>query len=154
MISLEDNKLRIGQVAERAGLRKSAIRYYEDIGLLPEAERVSGQRVYDPSILRRLAMIDVSQRVGLSLDEIGELIDAGGGPISDQMQSLADRKLPEVEALIARAEVMRAWLESASRCACERVEDCGLFDPETQGGCQQPIQLIPTSALQNGPRRS
>jgi MerR family transcriptional regulator, redox-sensitive transcriptional activator SoxR len=135
VISLEDNRLRIGEVAERAGLRKSAIRYYEEIGLLPEAERVSGQRVYDPSILRRLAMIESSQRVGLTLGEVGELIDAGDGPVSDRMQALAERKLPEVDALIARAEAMRAWLESASRCACERVEDCGLFDPRAQGDC-------------------
>ena len=60
MISLSDDKLRIGEVAERAGLRKSAVRYYEEIGLLPEPDRVSGQRIYDPSILRRLALIDVS----------------------------------------------------------------------------------------------
>ncbi len=48
MISLTDDKLRIGEVAEQAGLRKSAIRYYEAIGLLPEPERISGQRVYEP----------------------------------------------------------------------------------------------------------
>ena len=71
--------MRIGEVAEQAGLRKSAIRYYEEIGLLPEPERVSGQRVYGPSVLRRLALIDVSQRAGLSLDEIRELLDAGSG---------------------------------------------------------------------------
>lgn len=128
MISLEDDKLRIGQVAERAGLRKSAIRYYEEIGLLPEAERVSGQRVYDPSILRRLAMIEVSQRAGLTLDEIRELIDAGAGPISDQLAALAERKLPDVEALIARAQAMREWLLGAQACTCESIDECGLFD--------------------------
>ena len=130
MISLSDDKLRIGQVAEQAGLRKSAIRYYEEIGLLPEPERVSGQRVYNPSILRRLALIDVSQRAGLSLDEIRELVDAGSAPVSEQLQEIAAKKLPEVEALIARAEAMRAWLKTAQGCGCETIDECGLFDQD------------------------
>jgi MerR family transcriptional regulator, redox-sensitive transcriptional activator SoxR len=128
VISLSDDKLRIGQVAEQAGLRKSAIRYYEEIGLLPEPERISGQRVYDPSILRRLALIDVSQRAGLSLVEIRELVDAGSAPVSEQLQELAAKKLPEVEALIVRAEAMRDWLKTAQGCGCETIDECGLFD--------------------------
>jgi MerR family redox-sensitive transcriptional activator SoxR len=124
--------MRIGEVAEHAGLRKSAIRYYEEIGLLPEPERVSGQRVYEPSILRRLALIDVSQRAGLSLDEIRELVDAGSAPVSDQLHALARRKLPDVEALIARAEAMRDWLETAQGCNCQTIDECGLFDLNVQ----------------------
>jgi MerR family transcriptional regulator, redox-sensitive transcriptional activator SoxR len=116
VISQTDEKLRIGEVAEQAGLRKSAIRYYEEIGLLPEPERVSGQRVYDRTILRRLALIDVSQRAGLSLDEIGELLRAGSAPVSEQLQELAAKKLPEVEGLIRRAEAMRDWLQAAEGC--------------------------------------
>jgi MerR family redox-sensitive transcriptional activator SoxR len=123
-----DDKLRIGEVAQRAGLRKSAIRYYEEIGLLPEAERVSGQRVYDLSVFRRLTLIDVSQRAGLSLEEIRDLIDAGSEPISERLQALATRKLPEVEALIERAEAMRDWLRTAEGCGCQTVDECGLFD--------------------------
>jgi MerR family transcriptional regulator, redox-sensitive transcriptional activator SoxR len=130
----ETTTMRIGQVAERAGLRKSAIRYYEEIGLLPEPERVSGQRVYGPSVLRRLALIDVSQRAGLSLDEIRELLDAGSEPIAPHMQALAARKLPEVEALIERAEAMRDWLKTAQGCGCESVDECALFDTEPTGG--------------------
>lgn len=122
--------MRIGEVAEAAGLRKSAIRYYEAIGLLPEPERVSGQRIYARSILRRLSMIDVAQRAGLSLDEIRELLDAGSDPISERMQELATRKLPEVEALIVRAEAMRDWLRTAQGCNCEAIDDCGLFDAD------------------------
>lgn len=117
-------------MAERAGLRKSAIRYYEEIGLLPEPERVSGQRVYDQSVLRRLALIDVSQRAGLSLDEIRELVVAGSAPVSEQLQDIATKKLPEVEALIARAEAMRDWLRTAQGCGCETIDECGLFDLE------------------------
>lgn len=141
MISPDGDKLRIGEVAERAGLRKSAIRYYEQIGLLPKPERMSGQRVYDRSILRRLAVIDVSQRAGLSLDEIRELIDAGAGPVSDQLQDLAERKLPEIEALIARGEAMRAWLETARHCGCETIDECGLFDRDGVANDAQSVRL-------------
>jgi MerR family redox-sensitive transcriptional activator SoxR len=126
----EQAKMRIGEVARQAGLRVSALRYYEEIGLLPAAERESGQRIYDASILRRLALIDVSQRAGLSLDEIGELLDAGTEPISDMLQVLAARKLPDVERLITRAEAMRDWLRAAEGCDCQSVDECALFDPE------------------------
>ena len=126
--------MRIGEVARAAGLRKSAIRYYEEIGLLPEPERVSGQRVYDRSVLRRLSLIDVSQRAGLTLSEIRELLDAGSAPISDQLQGIAARKLPEVEALIARAEAMRDWLKAAEGCSCQAIDDCGLFDTDQVNG--------------------
>ena len=122
--------MRIGEVAREAGLRVSALRYYEEIGLLPEAERESGQRVYDRSVLRRLAMIDVSQRAGLSLTEIGELLDAGTAPVSDQLQELATRKLPEVEKLIRRTEAMRDWLRTAEGCDCQSIDECGLFDTD------------------------
>ena len=119
-------------------MRKSAIRYYEERGLLPEPERVSGQRVYDRGILRRLAVIDVSQRAGLSLDEIREIVDAGSAPVSEQLQGLAARKLPEVEALIARAEAMRDWLKTAQACGCETIDECGLFDADRVGATATP----------------
>jgi MerR family redox-sensitive transcriptional activator SoxR len=126
---MSESKLHIGEVAEEAGLRVSALRYYEEIGLLAEVERESGQRVYDRSVLRRLALIDVAQRAGLSLDEIRELLEAGTEPISQHLQEMAARKLPEVERLIRRAEAMRDWLRTAEGCGCQSVDECGLFDP-------------------------
>src|SRR3954464_13253668 len=89
-----DETLRIGDVARTAGVRKSLIRYYELIGLLPEAPRVSGQRRYDASVLRRLAVIDVAQRAGLSLDEIRDLLELGTDPLSPRLRELAERRLP------------------------------------------------------------
>lgn len=121
-------------MAELAGLRKSAIRYYEEIGLLEPAERASGQRVYHPSVLRRLAVIDVSQRAGLSLDEIRELVDAGASPTSNRLQAIASQKLPEVEALISRAEAMRDWLKTAEGCGCQTIDECALFDGAAPAG--------------------
>jgi MerR family transcriptional regulator, redox-sensitive transcriptional activator SoxR len=125
---VEDADLRIGDVARAAGVRKSLLRYYEEIGLIAPVRRVSGQRRYDRSVLRRLAVIDVAQRAGLSLEEIRELLEIGSDPFSPRLRALAERRLPEVERLIARATQMRAWLEIATRCECVTVDECRLFE--------------------------
>jgi MerR family transcriptional regulator, redox-sensitive transcriptional activator SoxR len=120
--------MRIGEVARRAGVRKSLLRYYEDIGLIQPRERISGQRRYDESVLRRLAVIDVAQRAGLSLDEVRELLDHGNDPVSDRLRALAARRLPEIDALIDRAQHVRSWLNDAAGCGCQSIDECGLFD--------------------------
>lgn len=120
--------MRIGQVARQAGIRVSQIRYYEEIGLLPEPDRVSGQRRYDVTVLRRLAVIDVAQRAGLTLDEIRELVEHGNDPMSARLRDLAERRLPEIDALIERAQRVRTWLQTATGCDCRRIDDCALFD--------------------------
>jgi len=133
--------LRIGEIAAAADVAPSAIRYYERIGLLPQPERVAGQRRYDRSVLELLSLIDVGQRAGLSLDEIGELLEAGSEPISTNLRELAERKLPAVEALIARAEMMRDWLHRAQACECKTVHECGLFDGSLVPEGKAPVQL-------------
>lgn len=120
--------MRIGDVAAKARVRTSQIRYYEEIGLLPAPERISGQRRYDETVLRRLSVIDVAQRAGLSLDEIRELVHHGNDPMSDRLRALAEHRLPEIDALIERATRVRAWLHAATSCDCERIDDCALFD--------------------------
>ena len=125
---MKQPRMRIGEVAARAGVATSQIRYYEEIGLLPPPERVSGQRRYDATILRRLSVIDVAQRAGLSLDEIGELVHHGNDPMSDRLRAVAQQRLPEIDALIERATRVRAWLQAATSCGCERIDDCALFD--------------------------
>jgi MerR family redox-sensitive transcriptional activator SoxR len=123
-----DEVLTIGQVADRAGINPSHIRYYEDVGVLPEPERVSGQRRYREDVLHRLSIIDVAQRAGLTLDEIRDL--TGPGPAGERLRELADRKLPAIEALIERAEAVKRWLEVARACDCDTVDVCDLFvDP-------------------------
>ena len=89
---------------------------------------VSGQRRYDETVLRRLTVIDVAQRAGLSLDEIRELLEHGSDPMSERLRELAERRLPEIDALIERARRVRTWLENATECGCERVDECALFD--------------------------
>jgi len=121
--------LSIGEVAKQAGLNISAIRFYERNGLLPEPERAGGQRRYTAAAIQRLGTIAVAKRAGFSLDEIRVLLESTdrGSPAHDQLRSLADRKLPEIEALIERAETMRDWLTAASACECETLDDCALF---------------------------
>jgi MerR family redox-sensitive transcriptional activator SoxR len=122
----------IGELARRAGLKTSAIRYYESVGLLPAPARESGQRRYGDDTLRRLQVIEVAKRAGFSLDEARVLLATGNGgpPAHAQLRALAERKLPEVDELIARAQAMRAWLLTARGCACETLDVCGLFDAE------------------------
>jgi MerR family transcriptional regulator, redox-sensitive transcriptional activator SoxR len=124
--------LTIGEVAARAGVNTSHIRYYERVGVLPKPERTGGQRRYDEDVLNRLAIVDVAQRAGLTLDEIRDLTgpDKNGGPAGDRIRELAERKLPDIEALIARAQAVKAWLELARSCDCRTVDVCSLFiDP-------------------------
>jgi MerR family redox-sensitive transcriptional activator SoxR len=119
----------IGEVAERARLRPSAIRYYERIGLLPEPERTNGWRRYDESVLDRLALIGVARRAGFALEEIRTLVSAVSDdtPLPERWRRLAKQKLPEVEAQIRRAEEMKLLLERALECNCLRLEDCALL---------------------------
>jgi MerR family transcriptional regulator, redox-sensitive transcriptional activator SoxR len=124
--------LTIGQVAERAGIRTSHIRYYERTGVLPQPDRVAGQRRYGEDVLHRLAIIAVAQRAGFTLAEIKQLVgpDARGAQAGERIRAVAEHKLPAVDALIARAEAVRRWLELASTCDCATVDVCSLFvDP-------------------------
>ncbi len=122
--------LAIGELAGLTGKRRSAIRYYEQIGLLPQSARVDGQRRYDHSTVRTLAVIETGQRAGLTLDEIKTLLSASPDDheATDRLREVASRKLPKIIALIERSELVRGWLECAARCECPDLDDCPLFE--------------------------
>ena len=126
---MPEASLSIGQVAKRAKTSVSAIRYYERQGLLPRAERSGGQRRFTDEAVRRLAVIDLAKRGGLSLAEIRELLASieEGTPAHEPLQAIAARKLPEVDELIERASRAREWLTLATVCGCRSLEDCALF---------------------------
>jgi MerR family transcriptional regulator, redox-sensitive transcriptional activator SoxR len=136
-------ELTIGQVADRAGIAPSAIRYYESLGLLPEPDRLGGQRRYDERAVGRLAFIAVAQNAGFKLREIGELIDGidASGGMAGSMRALSDRKLPEVELLLQRTQAMKGWLEVARECGCSSPDECGLFPDEATGG-SEPLSVV------------
>jgi MerR family transcriptional regulator, redox-sensitive transcriptional activator SoxR len=129
-MSNPDRLMTIGAVAARTGKRPSSIRYYEQIGLLPPAARMSGRRFYGPETVRALAVIETGQRAGLTLDEIRSLLSAtpGDEAATERLRDVATRKLPEIRDLIERTEIVRDWLESAARCECPSLDACPLFD--------------------------
>lgn len=121
-----DTTMTIAAVARRAGLRTSAIRYYEGVGLLPAPARSGGQRHYGPEVLPRLALIATAKQMGFTIAEIATLMHGfeAGTPASLRWQVLAAAKLVEVEALIAHAEGMKRLLGEALRCGCPSLGAC------------------------------
>ena len=126
---MPDELLTIGELARRAGRRTSSIRYYEEIGLLPEPVRVGGQRRYPPGTARTLAAIAAAQRAGLSLQEIAAVLGAipGKHDAIEEFRRVAAAKLPQATAAIERATAARDWLEHAAACECLTLEECSLL---------------------------
>jgi MerR family redox-sensitive transcriptional activator SoxR len=137
-------ELTIGEVARRARVATSSIRYYERVGLLPPPERVHGQRRYDADVLGKLGFIGVAQSAGFKLAEIKELIegvDSTAG-MGEQMRTLSTRKLREVEALLERTRAMKGWLEVARQCGCATPAECALFDAPERGAGDPDLALL------------
>ena len=118
--------LSIGEVATRTGHARSALRHWESVGLLPPPSRIGGKRRYPPAILDRIAVIDLARRAGFTLAQIRVLVDGvtGGDSPPTQWAALAEEKLAEVDALIARAQATRRLLEALRSCTCPTLEDC------------------------------
>lgn len=110
-----DDGLTIGEVAAMVGVQASTLRYYESIGLLPRAKRVSGQRRYKTDILSIMAIIQMAKEAGFSLPEIHALLYSrtDGEVLSQRWQALAATKIRELEVVISRAQDMKALLEEA-----------------------------------------
>jgi MerR family redox-sensitive transcriptional activator SoxR len=122
--------LSIGEVSRRSGKAPSAIRYYEQLGLISTSERVSGRRRYAADVVRTLAVIETAQRAGLSLEEVRLLLEASAKNVgTEELRRVAERKLPQLREAIERAELVRKWLEDAALCRCPTLDDCELFDP-------------------------
>jgi DNA-binding transcriptional MerR regulator len=120
--------MRIGQLAERAGISTKAIRYYEQIGILtPPARTPSGYRSYDPSALGRLGFVRAAQAVGLTLGEIRQIIafrDNGQAPCA-HVTDLLQRRTAELDARIAELKQLRGELRQlAERAATLDPEQC------------------------------
>jgi len=121
-------ELTIGEIARRAGVNTSTVRYYERIGLLPKSKRVNGHRRFDPSVLQWLTLIHFAQQAGFTLAEIEVLFHGfeQDTPPAARWQTLAQQKLPEIDALIEQAQNMKRMLEHGLHCGCMRLEDCGV----------------------------
>lgn len=118
--------LTITSVARWTGLRPSAIRYYESLGLLPAPTRVGGRRRYDAEVLSRLALITSARCMGFGLAQIGELLHgfAPDIPAAERWHVLAARQLRAVESQLVRVESMKQQLEAVLRCECLTLDAC------------------------------
>ena len=137
-----EKRMTIGEVARRAGLNASAIRYYEKVGLLAKPERVNGRRHYGPEVLEFLAVVRVAQQAGFTIAETRTLMHGFSAetPPSERWQQLAAEKLPELEAQIERTFAMKRLLERGLRCECLSLEDCALVhDEDTACYAPQPV---------------
>ena len=124
---LELPELTIGEVARRAGVATSSIRYYERVGLLPPARALHGQRRYDTDVLGKLGFIGVAQSAGFKLREIKALIegvDSARG-MGEQMRSTREARRGRGAARATKA--MKGWLEVAKECGCASPAECALF---------------------------
>jgi MerR family redox-sensitive transcriptional activator SoxR len=118
----------ISEVARQVGLRPSAIRYYEQLGVLPPAERRSGQRRYDTAVLHRLAVIQRARQTGFTLEEIRHLFVGfrDGTPASKRWQELSEKKLAELAVMAEQIRTMQRLLRIMNEnCSCDTLDECG-----------------------------
>lgn len=113
----------IGEVARRAGVAQTALRYYEQLGLLPAPERVGGQRRYQESVLVRLEVIRLCKSAGFSLDDIAVLMD-DDSPGRPAARALAQAKLSEIDEQLAALARARAIIEWGMQCTCPSIDAC------------------------------
>jgi MerR family redox-sensitive transcriptional activator SoxR len=119
--------LAISDVARVFGLRTSAIRYYEQIGILPPPMRKNGQRRYDDSALFRLAVVQRARETGFSLEEIRELFfgfPPGTRPLK-RWHQLSQRKIAELRERMNRLKLMETLLKRVENCRCNALDECG-----------------------------
>ena len=132
MVEVKDGLLPIGRVAARSGVAPSALRFYEDRGLIASERTGSGHRRYRRSVLRRIAFIVFAQRIGLSLEEIGAELDrlpAGRTPTRADWAKLSDTWTARLDERIAELERLRSGLEECIGCGCLSLDRCALANP-------------------------
>jgi MerR family redox-sensitive transcriptional activator SoxR len=118
----------IGALAQQAGLRPSAIRYYERLGLLPAPLRQSGRRDYDPDAVAQLAVVQFALTTGFTLRDTKQLVRgfSKATPAGPRWRALAATKMQEIDALIERATAMKALLlRISTNCQCDTLLECG-----------------------------
>ena len=132
-MSVTAARLTIGELSRRSGLAPSALRYYEDTGLLAPERDSAGRRVYPRSTLRRVAFIRAAQQVGLSLQQIRtalELLPQGRTPTKADWSRLSRSWRPMLDERIAALVALRDRLDSCIGCGCLSLRSCALSNPD------------------------
>lgn len=147
--------LTIGQVSDRSGVAKSALRYYEERGLIRSERTAGNQRRFPQPMLRRVAFIRAAQRVGLTLEEIEEALatlPTDRAPTKADWSRLSRSWRPRLDEQIERLERLRDRLDGCIGCGCLSLRTCALNNPDDKVAERGPgaVMLEPTS----GPKRS
>ena len=131
----------IGEVAKRSGVATSALRYYDELGLISSERAGSGHRRYPRPVLRRIAFIVFAQRVGLSLDEIaGELssLPPDRAPNRRDWSRLSSTWTARIDDRIAELERLKHGLTECIGCGCLSLDRCKLANPDDRAGRRGP----------------
>ncbi len=125
--------LSVGELAERAGVAASALRYYEEQGLIRGSRSPGGHRQYPRDMLRRVAFIRAGQRVGLSLDEIRAALATlpeGRTPTKADWERLARGWQALLDERLAQLQRLRDQLSGCIGCGCLSLKACALYNPD------------------------
>ena len=125
-------QLTIGEVADRTGVATSALRYYEDEGLVHATRSDGGHRRYPRDVIRRISFIKVAQEVGLSLDEVREALASlpdERTPTTADWERLSASWRPRLDARIRMLERLRDRLDGCIGCGCLSLKACRLLNP-------------------------
>ena len=127
-----EEELTIGEAASRIGIATSALRFYEQHGLISSRRTAGGQRRYARDVLRRVAFIRAAQSVGLKLAEIRESLDElpdDRAPTKDEWEEFAAQWRPRLDRQIAVLEAIRDKLSACIGCGCQTLDACDVFNP-------------------------
>ncbi|MBO6509931.1 MAG: redox-sensitive transcriptional activator SoxR [Roseibium sp.] len=133
--------LTISAIARRSGVKASALRFYEEKGLIASERSNSGHRRFPRSTLRRIAFIVFAQRVGLSLEEISEELDKlpkKRTPTRDDWDKLSSKWLERIDKKIAEMEKLRVGLTGCIGCGCLSVDACKFVNPDDRVAARGP----------------
>ena len=129
---VEVKRLTIGEVATRSGVATSALRFYEDHGLIAAERNESGHRRYHADVLRRVSFIRTAQRVGLSLREVADALASlpdGRTPTARDWDRLATSWRPRLDEQIAVLTRLRDQLDGCIGCGCLSLDTCAMYNP-------------------------
>lgn len=136
-----DNAIMIGQLADRTGLAVSAIRFYEQKGLVKPTRTLGGQRRFRRSDIRRLSFVMISQQLGFPLGDIKaalEQLPDSRTPTKADWARLSRRFRAELDQRIATMQALRERLDGCIGCGCLSLKNCQLYNPDDKAGAQGP----------------
>ena len=141
MSVVNTDSLSIGELAERTGVAQSALRFYEEAGLIGSARSPGGQRRYHRDVLRRVSFIRIAQKVGLSLDQIADSLGSlpqGRTPTQADWAKLSRAWRPQLDEHIAVLQRLRDDLDSCIGCGCLSLRRCAIYNGDDRAALLGP----------------